>query len=150
MPFLAIALRIFGPRIVGKITALPWKMIAWALLIAGVAAALYGTYAWARDSGEVIERHRWQPAYHELLTARENVTTLKAAIASQNAATAKWHAATEIAHAASVAALQRADKADAALLDIRNRAGKLAKVAPVGPCANKAGDDLARNSWSKI
>lgn len=86
----------------------------------------------------------------DLATETGNVDTLKAAIAAQNAAAAKWQGEATKAQQATAAALERAGKADAAAAGIRASAGKLAKAVPVGPCVDKAGDNLAQAAWSKL
>lgn len=123
---------------------------AWAYVALAAAALLVVAYWHGKAVEHRADAVTLAAVKRDLATEAANVDTLKAAIASQNAAAAKWQGEATKAQEATAAALQRAGRADAAAAGIRASAGKLAKAVPVGPCVDRAGDDLARESWSKL
>ncbi len=132
-----------------------WAITAWpyvkrALPFAAAALALWLAYGWAYDRGHDSRNSEVSALIEQRNTARANVVTLDAALARQNAAVADMGQRAADAQKRAGEALARAVAADKAAASLRARAGKLAKVAPVGPCVSEEGDKLSREAWSKL
>ncbi len=118
--------------------------------IAAAALALWLAYGWAYDRGHDSRNSEVAALIEQRDTARANAATLDAALARQNAAVADMGQRAADAQKRAGEALARAVAADKAAASLRARAGKLAKVAPIGPCVSLDGDALSRDAWIKL
>ena len=102
MTFLAsIAARIVGPRI---LNAIPWRLVAWLALIAGLAAFLWAVERHGKAVQRVADAKVITSLRTDLATSQGNVASLRSTIAQQNAAVT----ALQVAAAARVADSHRA------------------------------------------